>query len=215
MVIAKRIDATDTVLIDPVSPEWDQTPPSDLTLEPTPITAQPSQYIQEKWKVTAYGVIENVTVRAAHNGERLYFRLSWADETGDEAINDTDQFTDAAAVLFPVNGDAPLQSMGSPKEPVTAWYWRPDLEEPLSVSAQGIGTSGRIQDPELGAFGVYEQGSWSVVLRRKLTSQASEDVNLTPGSSGKVGFAVWQGSHQERGGLKAVTLEWEPLEIEE
>jgi hypothetical protein len=29
-----------------------------------------------------------------------------------------------------------------------------------------------------------------------------------------VGFAVWQGANQERGGLKAVTLDWEPLEIE-
>jgi hypothetical protein len=30
-----------------------------------------------------------------------------------------------------------------------------------------------------------------------------------------VGFAVWQGGNQERGGLKAVSPDWEPLEIEE
>ena len=94
-----------------------------------------------------------MTVRAAHNGERLYFHLSWTDETNDKAIRDTDQFADAAAVLFPVNGDAPLQSMGSPQAPVNAWYWRPDLEEPFSITAQGTGTTRRTQDPELGASG--------------------------------------------------------------
>jgi DMSO reductase family type II enzyme heme b subunit len=39
-------------------------------------------------------------------------------------------------------------------------------------------------------------------------------VNLGPGDTGKVAFAVWQGANQERGGLKATSLDWEPLEIE-
>lgn len=215
MVSARRVSATDRALLDPASPEWNGLPEAKLTLEPTPILAQPSHYIQEKWKEAPYGLIQKLMVRAAHNGERLYFHLSWADETDDEAVRDTDQFTDAAAVLFPVNGDAPLQSMGSPQAPVSAWYWRPDFEEPLSIAAQGTGTTRRIQGPELGAAGGHERGSWSVVLRRKLASQAPEDVSLAPGTSGKVGFAVWQGSNQERGGLKAVTLDWEPLEIDE
>lgn len=214
MVIAQRVDATDATLLDPSSREWNGLPRSGLALEPTPILAQPSHYIQEKWKDVPYGLIKKLEVRAAHNGERLYFHLSWTDATGDEAVSDTDQFTDAAAILFPVNGDAPLQSMGSPQAPVSAWYWRPDSEEPLSIAAQGTGTTRRTQDPELGAAGVHEGGGWSVVLRRKLASQVPEDVSLAPGMSGKVGFAVWQGSNQERGGLKAVTLDWEPLEIE-
>ncbi len=36
-----------------------------------------------------------------------------------------------------------------------------------------------------------------------------------PGQTTKTGFAVWQGSNQERAGIKATTLEWQPLEIEE
>lgn len=215
MVKAARISAGDEALLDPVSREWDPLPQSRLTLEPTPITAQPSHYIQQKWKEAPYGLIDKLIVRAAHNGERLYFHLSWADDTNDESVQNSDQFTDAAAVLFPVSGDAPLQSMGSPQAPVNAWYWRPDFEGPVTITAQGTGSTSRTEDPELGAAGKRVPGSWSVVLRRRLASSSPEYVTLAPGTSSKVGFAVWQGSNQERGGLKSVTLDWEPLEIEE
>jgi DMSO reductase family type II enzyme heme b subunit len=155
-----------------------------------------------------------VAVRAAHNGERLYFHLAWTDDTNDAGIHDTDQFADAAAILFPVNGDAPLQSMGSPQAPVNAWYWRPDLEAPLSVTAQGTGTTRRTQDPELSASGMHDRGEWRVVIRRRLESPTADYVSIVPGVPSKVGFALWQGANQERGGLKAASLDWEPLEIE-
>lgn len=214
MVKAQRVTAGDAELLDPGSADWERVRSADLTLQPTPLSAQPSKYIQEKWKEAPYGDTRRVTVRAAHNGERLYFHLSWPDETNDEKIGDTDQFADAAAILFPVKDDAPLQSMGSPQAPVNAWYWRPDLEEPFSITAQGTGTTRRTQDPELSATGIHARGAWKVVMRRRLASAGEGYVNLGPEMVGKVGFAVWQGSNQERGGLKSATLDWEPLEIE-
>lgn len=214
MVKARRTTAGDDTLLDPAATEWQGIPPSEMKLDPTPVTAQPSKYIQEKWKDTHYGQTRSVAVRSAHNGERIYFHLSWQDETENVSISDTDQFTDAAAVLFPVNGDAPLQSMGSPKAPVNAWYWRPDLEQALSISAQGTGTTRRNHDPQLAAAGAYAHGAWNVVIRRTLASAATGFVTLSAGTTGKVGFAVWQGANQERGGLKAVTLDWQPLDIE-
>ena len=214
MVKAQRVASSDGVLLDPGSSEWDSVAASELILQPTPITAQPSLYVQEKWKTRPYGLVQHVQVRAAHNGELLYFRLSWADATNNDGIRDTDQFPDATAVLFPVNGDAPLQSMGSPQAPVNAWYWRPDLEVPFSVMAQGTGTTRRTQDSELRAQGLYADSAWRVVIRRRLTSDGPGYVSLAPGTNRKVGFAVWQGGNQERGGLKAVSQDWEPLEIE-
>ena len=153
-------------------------------------------------------------MRAVHIGERVFFHLSWVDDTNDDAIRDTNQFADAAAVLFPAYGDAPLQSMGSPKSPVNAWYWRPDLEAPFNITAQGTGTTVRNQDDELVARGEHRQRSWNLVIRRRLDSDKFGYVRLDPGTTRKVAFAVWQGSNQERGGLKSVTLDWEPLEIE-
>jgi DMSO reductase family type II enzyme heme b subunit len=221
MMKAQRVKADDTVLLDPASPEWSGVGAVELSLQPTPIASQPSLYVQAKWKEKPYGVTQHVSVRAAHNGERLYFRLSWETDTNSDSIRDTDQFTDAAAVLFPVNGTAVLQNMGTPQEPVNAWYWRSDLEEPLSVTAQGVGTTRRTQDPELGAQGAYGNGAWNIVIRRRLVHAADASlshsqgyVNLVAGASEMVGFAVWQGANQERGGLKAITPDWQPLEIE-
>jgi DMSO reductase family type II enzyme heme b subunit len=187
---------------------------TEVKLDPTPISAQPSMYIQAKWEQGDYGRLGGVAVKAAHNESRIYFRLEWDDPDADDGIRNTDQFADAAAVLFPVADDAPLQSMGSPQQPVNAWYWRPDLEAPYSIAAQGTSTTRRTVDPELGAQGAYTSGRWSVVVRRAFQSRGDGYVQLAPGEGHKAAFAVWQGANQERGGLKSVTLEWQPLEID-
>jgi DMSO reductase family type II enzyme heme b subunit len=215
MVKAQRLTAGDAALLDPGARDWDAVTPASLALQPTPVSAQPSLYIQAKWRELPYGLNSNLTVRAAHAGERLYFRLSWPDDTENQGIQDTDQFADAAAVIFPLRGDASLQSMGSPNAPVNAWYWRPDLEQPYNITAQGTGTTRRTPDPELAASGTYANGEWTVVIRRRLRTSVSDYVKFRPGAAGKVAFAVWQGANQERGGLKSASADWEPLEIED
>ena len=187
-----------------------------MTLEPTPIGSQPSEYVINAWKERPYGLTGQLRVAAAHNGEALFFRLIWQDETNDDKVPDTDRFTDAAAVLFPVRGDAPLQSMGSGEQPVNAWYWRPDLEEPLSITATGLGTTVRDTNSLLAAAATYGDGGWQIVFSYRFPSHVDEGLPaLRPGRTTKAAFAVWQGSNQERAGIKGATLEWQPLEIEE
>jgi DMSO reductase family type II enzyme heme b subunit len=214
MVKAQRVRADDAALLDPGARAWDAVASAEMTLEPTPVTSQPSVYVQAKWEQKPYGETGRLSVRAAHNGERLYFHLSWPDESKDDGIRDTDQFADAAAILFPVKGDAPLQSMGSPEQPVNAWYWRADAESAISVTATGVGSSVRHPNGSLRAAASYESDGWRVVIGRPLVVDQEGMVQLRSGWEKKVGFAVWQGANQERGGLKAVTLDWEPLEIE-
>ncbi len=214
MIKVKRLTGDASRLLDPAASEWRSAPEETLALQPTPLLSQPSLYVQAKWKDGGYGVTPEVRVRAGHNGEAVFFHLSWNDADEDSVIGDTDRFTDAAAVLFPVLNDAPLTSMGSPDQPVNAWVWRPDLENPLSVTAQGIGTAVRNDDGSLAAQAVHAGGTWSAVVSRGFTSESAGSVALQAGKQTKVAFAVWQGSTQERGGLKAVTLEWQPLEIE-
>lgn len=214
MIRAIRVDAPSAQLLDPAASLWRPAPPERLALQPTPLAAQPSEYVQVSWRGRPHGLITALTVQAAHNGEALFFRLRWEDDTRDDAISDTDRFTDAAAVLFPTRGDAPLTSMGSPQQPVNAWYWRPDLEEPLSVTAQGVGTAVRHREGGILAAAAYGEGGWTVVIGRAFAAGGNGAVPLRPGQGTKVAFAVWQGSNQERAGLKAVTMEWQPLEME-
>ncbi|HLA19577.1 MAG TPA: ethylbenzene dehydrogenase-related protein, partial [Dehalococcoidia bacterium] len=180
-----------------------------------PWASQPSEYARNAWKDRPYGQTGAVRVAAAHNGEALFFRLSWQDETKDDGIRDTTQFADAAAVLLPARDDAPLQTMGSPEQPVNAWLWRADLEAPISVTATGLGSTVRSTGGSLSAAGSYESGRWRVVISRPFAVQGQDLVALSPGQTGKVGFAVWQGSNQERAGVKATTADWLPLEIRE
>ena len=72
----------------------------------------------------------------------------------------------------------------------------------------------RHPDGFLEAGAQYADGEWAVVIARPLAVRGDAAVPLAPGQKGKVGFAVWQGSDRERAGLKAVTLDWQPLEIE-
>ena len=214
MVTASRISATTERLLDPAAGEWRSAPEEALALLPTPLGSQPSVYILAAWQDSPYGLTPTLRVRAAHNGDALLFRMVWPDDTRDDRLDDMDRFFDAAAVLFPLKDDAALTSMGSTAQPVNGWYWRTDLERPMNVTATGLGTTVRHPDGFLEAGSRYADGEWAVVIARPFAVSSDAAVPLAPGLVGKVGFAVWQGSNRERAGLKSVTLDWQPLEIE-
>lgn len=67
-----------------------------------------------------------VKARALHDGDRLYIRLEWSDDSADTAASHQAQFSDAAAVQFPVDagGDVPSFCMGNPDAPVNIWQWK-------------------------------------------------------------------------------------------
>ena len=50
-------------------------------------------------------------------------RLEWACEIRANSVKDNDEFTDAAALLFPLSEAAPLM-MGAKGAPVSLWHWR-------------------------------------------------------------------------------------------
>ena len=140
----------------------------------------------------------------------------WRVAEPDKQIADIDQFVDAAAVLFPVVPDAPLIGMGAEGKPVNAWLWRADWEQPKNVVAEGMGTTERRDDPALASKAKHQRKRWEVVISRSLDGKGSPagTVRLEPGVTSKVAFAVWQGSNQERAGIKAFSPAWQELEIE-
>jgi DMSO reductase family type II enzyme heme b subunit len=214
VITAVRVDAATQELLDPTAAAWQSVPEKSVTLLPTPLGSQPSVYILAAWEGREYGLDRELSVRAAHNGEAIFFRLAWNDDTEDVSIPDTDRFTDAAAVLFPLKERGLIITMGSTEDPLNAWYWRPDLERPINVTVNGLGTSVRHSESFLMAASEHSGEGWSVVMGRPFDVDGPNAASLHPDRQRKAGFAVWQGSNQERAGLKAVTLDWEPLEIE-
>ncbi len=67
-----------------------------------------------------------VTARALHYDGKLYVRMEWSDATKDESTSMQNEFTDAAAVQFPVeHGESvPAFCMGNPDAPVNIWQWK-------------------------------------------------------------------------------------------
>lgn len=214
MVRAARLSASTDRLLSATADEWVAAAREAVSLQPTPIGSQPSHYVINAWSEKPYGEIESLEVSSAHNGEALFFSLSWSDATRDDRLDDTDRFGDGAAVLLPVVEGATLQSMGSVERPVNAWYWRADLGTPFSVAATGFGTTVRQPNGSVIASARHEDGEWHVILARPFDVDGEGIAPLQPGMSTQAGFAIWQGSNRERAGIKATSPEWEPLEIE-
>ncbi len=215
-MLAKRVDAKSELLLDPRSAVWQRARSTKVVLSPTPLEMQPAEYVRVSWKRRPYGTAPSMRVSVLHNGRGIFFRLVWQDDAVDGKIADINQFVDAAAVLFPVAPDAPLFGMGAKGKPVNAWLWRADWEQPQNVAAEGLGTTQRRDDAALVSKARHARGRWDVVLSRSLDGRRSPagTVRLKPGAALKVAFAVWQGSNQERAGIKAFSPDWQELQIE-
>jgi complex iron-sulfur molybdoenzyme family reductase subunit gamma len=68
--------------------------------------------------------ISTVRVKAAHDGERLVFRLEWNDASRDVEAIRQHSFPDGAAVQLTASAEPPLFAMGAPGDPVNIWHWK-------------------------------------------------------------------------------------------
>jgi DMSO reductase family type II enzyme heme b subunit len=215
-MLVKKVALDSKTLLDPASPEWEKVPVETINMGGTPLASQPSRYIRTVWADKPIGTVRFLSVRAVHNGRDLLLRLEWQDESRDVDFLSRG-FPDGAAVLFPLNGDAPLATMGSEKAPVNAWFWRADQADVArNVRASGIGSVEDTEKSRIAARSQWKDGAWSVVFSRPLTvaDQKGEAVQLAAGGSTKVAFAVWEGSGGERAGIKAFSNQWRELSLE-
>ena len=215
-MLVQRVDLKSEEILDPAAAVWRLARPSKVVLSPTPLDMQPTEYVRVSWKGRPYGTAPSMRVSALHNGRELFFRLVWQDKSANGKIADINQFVDAAAVIFPVAPDAPLIGMGVEGKPVNAWFWRADWERPKNVAAEGMGTTKRRDDPALVSKSQHTRGRWQVVLSRSFSGKGAPEgtVALKPGATSKVAFAFWQGSNQERAGIKAFSPDWQELQVE-
>jgi DMSO reductase family type II enzyme heme b subunit len=215
-MLAKKVALDSKTLLDPASREWEKVPVETVSMGGTPLANQPSRYIRTVWADRPIGKVRFLNVRAAHNGKDLLFHLQWRDESRDVDYSGRG-FPDGAGVLFPLDGDASVTTMGSEEAPVNAWFWRADQPETArNVRAEGIGTVEDTEKSRIAARSEWEDGTWRLVLSRPLAvvDQKGETVQLAAGASTKVAFAVWEGSSGERAGIKAFSKQWRELSLE-
>ncbi len=213
---AVKLQLATRTLLNPGAAQWAKVPAEELRLGGTPLHEQPSRYVRTVWAGKPIGAVRLLKVQTAHNSQDILFRLEWADDTKNADYGDGSVFPDAAGILFPLNGDAPLTTMGSQKQPVNAWFWRANFPEGEAeeLIARGVGTVAKSSQNKVRAQARYHDGRWEVVFARDITAGGKDAVSFDSKKATKVAFAVWEGSSQERAGLKSFSKEWRELVIE-
>lgn len=215
MPIAKKTNEAKTALLNPKASAWNMAEVARIDLQPTPVGMQPSEYIQSTMAQAVAAAVKQLDVHALHNGAELFFRLAWEDAQRDIDVSDPSAFADGAAIIFPFGADAPLVTMGSLDQPVNQWHWRADLQKPYNVTTAGLGTTHRTPQSFVEASAVWENGKWALVFARPLqTNDPDNHVPFKVGQTIKVGFAIWEGFHRERAGLKSYSPDWTEFTLE-
>ncbi len=203
-------------MLSPIAGFWRAIPRQTLQLAGTPVEMQPSQFVQVNWKSKQTGVVANVSVAAAHNGQLLAFHLSWQDSGHETDHGDNSRFPDSAAIALPLNQSSHLMTMGAPGAGLNAWYWRAGTEGGRQVLLEGPGSSDTVDREQVRAGSAWADGRWSVVIARAMQVPDNAAVlQLVPGMTTGLGVAVWEGGRGERGGIKAYSKDWTELTLED
>lgn len=84
-------------------------------------------------------------------------------------------------------------------------YANPDLGAVQTLVSQAFGqlTTSTVQD--VTGKGVWQNDTWAVVFARPYTSEGPEHAGFSAGARTDIAFAVWDGSQDERNGMKAAS----------
>jgi len=167
-----------------------------------PPAMQPGGYVPQAYKDRLQATTPSVDIAATEQGKGWVIELRWDCPNPVKSIaNETDLFTDAAAILVPGTMDAPWLTMGAPDHPVEAALWRADKTELFRMRAEGLGTMDRSAPPTSWTVDAnWENGRWH--LRFLIGDWPVLN------KFGRMGVAIWRGESQDRGGLKSVTSDW-------
>jgi mono/diheme cytochrome c family protein len=95
--------------VDAADPAWEAMDPTRITLNPL-------------WPEK--DLIYAVAVRAVHDNKRLAILCTWKDPVSDGAPVRVQDFQDAIALQFSMNGNTPFLGMGDANNPVNIWQWK-------------------------------------------------------------------------------------------
>jgi DMSO reductase family type II enzyme heme b subunit len=175
---------------------------STINLIAAPVGMQPGRYLPGAYANQTLPHTKQAQFESTRSGNQWRFTLLWeAPEPTANPAGDPQWFPDAAALICPETAAANWITMGSEGNAVSGVLWRADKQEPLAVRAEGIGSMTRSAAPNYWqASAQWQNGFWAVLF----TLEPWEALERDP----RLAFAIWQGSIQQRGGLKSVTPDW-------
>jgi mono/diheme cytochrome c family protein len=114
-----------TLPMTPTDPAWEtldnvRVPLNPLWPEPYPVPA--------------------VAVTALHDGKRVAILLQWRDDIANGAPVRVDDFQDAFALQFSINGTTPFLGMGDANNPVNIWMWKAGWQQAMDGPRPDVDT---------------------------------------------------------------------------
>lgn len=188
------------------------------------------------------GSVKDLQVASIYTDGEILIKLTWEDKTKNSQFSPTEKYSDACAVEFPVNDkQMPSFALGEKGNPVNAWLWRAIVEEKEKIDyppaysdfyrsgsidtvikneqptaenlvAEGFGTVTSLEVQDVQAQGIWKNGQWVVVMKRRLDSASGAAFKkdmIIP-----IAFAIWDGANAERDGIKSISP-WHLLKIGE
>lgn len=201
-------------LLDPADPAWHRATPTSILLSRSPRIYQSEPRDDRP--------APSLDVSALHARGRLLLRLAWDDATRNapeappvkptgegqpeqfykRPTGATSQFPDAAAVMLPDkwNGPAfPSLMMGDAEHTTTLYYWNASRGT-AALTASGRVTPQPIRGVTVAHRADHADGRWTLTL----------DLPAQPAGY-PLAFALWDGQHQDRDGLKFFSI-WYTLD---
>jgi complex iron-sulfur molybdoenzyme family reductase subunit gamma len=217
-ILCDRTTKSEKELLDSGSAFWKKSRKTKVETTATPLANQPSPYIKGVYDESKIGAVKELSLSVVHNNKNIFFYFEWASPKPNREIGDINVFPDGLGVLFPLKDleKTQIKEMGSKEYPTNGWYWRPDFDEkPKNQVAHGLSTTLYTKKSSIQSHSSWSKNTWCLVMTRPLTIDATDEeaVQLKPGSPIGIGFAVWEGSNGERGGVKAFSKEWRELVI--
>ena len=110
---------------DPADPFWE-------TLDPVHVSLNPL------WPQV--DLIPAVAVSAVHDGKRVALLCTWRDPIADGAPVRVQDFQDAVALQFSMNGNTPFLGMGDKDNPVNIWQWKAGWQQEMEGDRPDVNT---------------------------------------------------------------------------
>ena len=191
------------------STAWQAVSSTRVDLVPSILPMQPSAYIRNSFADRPYGKTPFVDLRAVHDGETFAANLSWQEEQFEGG-----QFPTAAALAMPLEGRPPLVTMGAPGQPVFVLYWNSKRNNAASMLIEGIGSSTK-DGPNVRETAVAQKtgNQWQLTLSRAM-GHGGKIAPLAAGQPQAIGLAIWNGSNNERAGIKAFSPNWLEIQLD-
>lgn len=211
--VVKAERATGELPSEPNDPKWKEAQPTSFLMVP--------QLIAEERFFTPSN--DSITARAFYNDKEIAILLEWDDRTksipGDEKaaeIAGGEVPNDGVAVQLPVTipeeMEKPYFIYGDATKPVNLWQWvgegKDTPQQVKLITAKGIK---EVEDRDaakagLTAKGIYEKGTWRVVMKRSLsTPEKDKDIQFVEGKFTPIAFKAWDGTNGEKDYQHAMT----------